>query len=82
DPPLLADLKGETFCALLGTHTSALELFLIQRKIKGPSWLSISKFTNCSTAQRVNWCTFEVTVDCSKDTKVPNNPENTKRFLL
>nr|GEV03794.1 DNA polymerase alpha catalytic subunit [Tanacetum cinerariifolium] len=54
DPPLPADLKEETLCALLGTHTSALELFLIQRKIKGPSWLSILKFTNCSTAQRID----------------------------
>ncbi|GJV01933.1 phenylalanine--tRNA ligase alpha subunit, cytoplasmic [Tanacetum coccineum] len=82
DPSLPADLKGETFCALLGTHTSALELFLIQRKIKGPSWLSISKFTNCSTAERVSWCTFEVTIDCSKDIKVPTNPENTREIPL
>ncbi|PWA66889.1 DNA polymerase alpha catalytic subunit [Artemisia annua] len=80
DPPLPADLKGETFCALLGTHSSALELFLIKRKIKGPSWLSISKFTNCSTAQRVSWCKFEVTVDCSKDIKVATNPENTREI--
>ncbi|XP_050375312.1 DNA polymerase alpha catalytic subunit-like [Argentina anserina] len=33
-PPLSADLKGETFSALLGTHSSALELFLVKRKIK------------------------------------------------
>ncbi|GJV86508.1 DNA polymerase alpha catalytic subunit [Tanacetum coccineum] len=80
DPPLSADLKGETFRALLGTHSSALELFLIKRKIKGPSWLSISKFTNCSTAQCVSWCKFEVTVDCSKDIKVATNPENTREI--
>ncbi|XP_076949906.1 DNA polymerase alpha catalytic subunit-like [Bidens hawaiensis] len=77
DAPLSADLKGKTFSALLGTHTSALELFLIKRKIKGPSWLSISKFSSSSTAQRVSWCKFEVTVDCSKDIKVANNPTNT-----
>ncbi|KAI7738239.1 hypothetical protein M8C21_009770, partial [Ambrosia artemisiifolia] len=77
DPPLSSDLKGETFSALLGTHTSALEHFLIKRKIKGPSWLSVSKFSSCSTAQRVSWCKFEVTVDCSKDIKVANNPTNT-----
>ncbi|KAK9061861.1 hypothetical protein SSX86_019045 [Deinandra increscens subsp. villosa] len=80
DPPLSSDLKGETFCALLGTHTSALELFLIKRKIKGPSWLSVSKFSSCSTAQRVSWCKFEVTVDCSKDIKVANNPTNTREI--
>ncbi|XP_071730497.1 DNA polymerase alpha catalytic subunit [Rutidosis leptorrhynchoides] len=73
DPPLPSDLKGETFCALLGTHNSALELFLVKRKIKGPSWLSISKFSSSSTSERVSWCKFEVTVDCSKDIKVAVN---------
>ncbi|OAY65117.1 DNA polymerase alpha catalytic subunit [Ananas comosus] len=53
DPPLPADLKGKHFLALLGTHTSALEMFLIKRKIKGPSWLSISKFVTCPATQRV-----------------------------
>lgn len=32
---------------------SALELFIIKRKIKGPSWLSISKFSSCAASQRV-----------------------------
>lgn len=32
---------------------SALELLLIKRKIKGPSWLSISKFSSCPGSQRV-----------------------------
>ncbi|XP_020217424.1 DNA polymerase alpha catalytic subunit isoform X1 [Cajanus cajan] len=66
DPVLPGDLKGENFCALLGTGCSALELFLIKRKIKGPSWLQVSKF---STSQRVSWCKFEVTVDSPKDIK-------------
>ncbi|KAK1323373.1 DNA polymerase alpha catalytic subunit [Acorus calamus] len=67
DPPLSSDLKGEHFYALLGTHCSALELFLVKRKIKGPSWLSISKFSCCPASQRVSWCKYEVMVDCSKD---------------
>ncbi|KAJ4963774.1 hypothetical protein NE237_023713 [Protea cynaroides] len=67
DPPLPSDLKGKNFSALLGTHSSALELFLIKRKIKGPSWLSVSKFFSCQATQRVSWCKFEVTVDCPKD---------------
>ncbi|XP_057948989.1 DNA polymerase alpha catalytic subunit isoform X3 [Malania oleifera] len=70
DPPLSSDLKGETFCALLGTHCSALELFLVKRKIKGPSWLSVSSFSSCPAPQRVSWCKFEVTVDCPKDIRV------------
>ncbi|RAL40757.1 hypothetical protein DM860_008455 [Cuscuta australis] len=68
DPPLPPDLKGEHFCALLGTHSSALELFLVKRKIKGPSWLSISKSASCPT--KISWCKFEITVDNPKDIHV------------
>lgn len=35
------DLKGETFSHVFGTNTSSLELLLLSRKIKGPSWLEI-----------------------------------------
>ncbi|KAM7251032.1 hypothetical protein ACFE04_022915 [Oxalis oulophora] len=63
--PLEADVKGETFSTVLGTHNSALELFLVKRKVKGPSWLSVSKFS--SSAERVSWCRFEITVDSPKD---------------
>jgi DNA polymerase alpha subunit A len=45
-------------------------LLLIKRKIKGPSWLSISKFLACPATQRVSWCKFEVTVDSPKDISV------------
>ncbi|XP_014520971.1 DNA polymerase alpha catalytic subunit [Vigna radiata var. radiata] len=69
DPVLPADLKGESFCALLGTSCSALELFLIKRKIKGPSWLQVSKFATSSSSRRVSWCKFEVTVDSPKHIK-------------
>lgn len=70
DPPLPADLRGKKFLALLGTHTSSLELFIIKRKIKGPSWLSISKFMICPAGQRVSWCKFEIIVDCPKDIRI------------
>ncbi|TKW17914.1 hypothetical protein SEVIR_5G400000v4 [Setaria viridis] len=70
DPVLPADLRGEHFHALLGTNNSALELFLIKRKIKGPSWLSVSKFVTRPSTQRVSWCKFEVAVDCPKDISV------------
>ncbi|PSS30744.1 DNA polymerase alpha catalytic subunit like [Actinidia chinensis var. chinensis] len=76
DPPLPSDIKGELFSAVLGTHTSALELFLIKRKIKGPSWLSVSKFSTCP-AQRVSWCKFEVIVDCPKDIQISTSSKNT-----
>jgi len=34
---------------------SALELFLIKRKIKGPNWLQVSNFSTCSASQRVRF---------------------------
>ncbi|KAL6961477.1 DNA-directed DNA polymerase [Sarracenia purpurea var. burkii] len=55
---------------------SALELFLVKRKIKGPSWLSVSKFSTCS-AQRVSWCKFEVIVDCPKNIQISTSSKNT-----
>ncbi|XP_074303278.1 DNA polymerase alpha catalytic subunit-like isoform X1 [Silene latifolia] len=76
DPPLPPDLKGDSFGAVLGTHTRALELFLVKRKVKGPSWLSISKFSSSSN-QRVSWCKFEVTVECPKEIKVSTSTKNT-----
>ncbi|KAL2931666.1 DNA polymerase alpha catalytic subunit [Bienertia sinuspersici] len=68
DPPLPSDLKGDNFCAVLGTHS---------RKIKGPSWLSISKFSICPSHQRVSWCKFEITVDSPKDIQVSTTTKNT-----
>ncbi|KAJ4866956.1 DNA polymerase alpha catalytic subunit [Raphanus sativus] len=66
DPALPEDLKGESFCAVLGSHTSALELFILKRKIMGPSWLKISNFSTSLASQRVSWCKFEVTVESPK----------------
>ncbi|KAJ0239082.1 DNA polymerase alpha catalytic subunit [Hirschfeldia incana] len=66
DPPLPEDIKGESFSAVLGSHTSALELFILKRKIMGPSWLKISNFSTNSPSQRVSWCKFEVTVESPK----------------
>ncbi|KAL1561351.1 DNA-directed DNA polymerase [Salvia divinorum] len=76
DTPLPSDLKGNNFRALLGTHNSELEMFLIKRKIKGPSWLSISKFSSCTDSERVSWCKFEVIIDSPKDIQVSTSSEN------
>ncbi|KAL6580135.1 hypothetical protein OROMI_008159 [Orobanche minor] len=75
-PPLPSDLKGNHFRALFGTHNSALELFLIKRKVKGPSWLSISKFSSCADSPRVSWCKFEVTVGSPKDIQVSTSSKH------
>jgi len=41
-PALPADLAGETFSHVFGTNSSALEMFILDRRIKGPCWLDIT----------------------------------------
>ncbi|KAG8450588.1 hypothetical protein GDO86_003019 [Hymenochirus boettgeri] len=59
-PQLPQDLKGETFSHVFGTNTSSLELLLLSRKIKGPSWLEIKNPQLCS--QPISWCKVEALV--------------------
>ncbi|CAM6100645.1 unnamed protein product [Calypogeia fissa] len=67
DTPLPSDLQGRYFTSLFGTHTSALEIFLIKRKIKGPCWLSISKPMRCPSSSQVSWCKLEINLESPKD---------------
>ncbi|XP_006835733.1 PREDICTED: DNA polymerase alpha catalytic subunit [Chrysochloris asiatica] len=57
-PQLPQDLKGETFSHVFGTNTSSLELFLMNRKIKGPCWLEVKNPQLLN--QPISWCKFEV----------------------
>lgn len=41
DPILPKGVAGRTFSHVFGTGTSALELFLVKRKIMGPGWLKL-----------------------------------------
>ncbi|XP_077199119.1 DNA polymerase alpha catalytic subunit isoform X2 [Paroedura picta] len=74
-PRLPQDLKGETFSHVFGTNTSSLELFLMNRKIKGPSWLEMKNPQLLN--QTVSWCKVEVAalkpdlVDVVKDLSPP-----------
>ncbi|KAI3876406.1 hypothetical protein MKX03_019247 [Papaver bracteatum] len=77
DPPLPSDLKGEHFSSLMGTHCSALEHFLIKRKISGPSWLSFPKSSFLAAPQKVSWCKFEVVVDNPKDVRISSSTKFT-----
>ncbi|XP_074070326.1 DNA polymerase alpha catalytic subunit isoform X2 [Macrotis lagotis] len=56
-PQLPQDLKGETFSHVFGTNTSSLELFLMNRKIKGPCWLEIKNPQLLN--QPISWCKVE-----------------------
>ncbi|XP_058147839.1 DNA polymerase alpha catalytic subunit [Dasypus novemcinctus] len=56
-PQLPQDLKGETFSHVFGTNTSSLELFLMNRKIKGPCWLEVQNPQLLN--QPISWCKVE-----------------------
>ncbi|KAG9284047.1 hypothetical protein G9A89_022821 [Geosiphon pyriformis] len=61
------NLSGETFSHVFGTNRSALELFIIQRKIMGPCWLNIIHPDFDKRQQ--SWCKIEAIV---KDPKYIN----------
>ena len=76
NPPLPQNLSGKTFSKIFGTIQSASELFMLQAKLKGPSWIIAKNFT--VRRMQNTWSTYEVTVDkisdisvCAEDTALP-----------
>ncbi|CAG8628060.1 15156_t:CDS:10, partial [Dentiscutata erythropus] len=65
NPSYPSDLSGKTFSRIFGTQSSAAELFLIKRKIKGPCWLEIEGAQE-QTA-KVSWCKRELFVKDPKN---------------
>ncbi|XP_063858449.1 DNA polymerase alpha catalytic subunit-like [Scylla paramamosain] len=59
-PALPSDLCGQTFSHVFGTNTSSLELFLLERQIKGPGWLDVTLPQLSSPA--LSWCRIEAVV--------------------
>ncbi|OQR69466.1 DNA polymerase alpha catalytic subunit-like [Tropilaelaps mercedesae] len=57
---LPADLTGRTFFRVFGASTSSLESLILDRKLKGPSWLNV-KAPKQAAVKRTT-CRFEV--DC------------------
>lgn len=45
---------------IFGTNTSLLETFLLKCRLKGPCWLSISKY-NVNKVQNSTWCDLSIT---------------------
>lgn len=67
-PPLPESAKkGQTFETIFGTNQSMLELFLIKRKIKGPSWMTINRCKKVHDSARKTWCKYEVEITDPKD---------------
>lgn len=53
-PAINADYSGPAIERVFGTTVNALELLLIERKIKGPCWLDIKNISH--TVGRFAWC--------------------------
>jgi DNA polymerase alpha subunit A len=67
NPNLPTDLKGKYFSMVLGTTYTALELFLLNMKLKGPQWIKIKNFTstqkNLYTTEYLSYCRFELSIE-------------------
>jgi DNA polymerase alpha subunit A len=57
-PALPNDLKGQTFSHVFGTKSSFLELLLLERGLKGPSWIDIVNPEPSNST--ISWCKIEV----------------------
>jgi DNA polymerase alpha subunit A len=56
---------GQTYERIFGAGSSALELFLLKRRLMGPCWITIRKPTQVTNA--VSWCKVEMAVTSPKD---------------
>ena len=61
-PFLPAGVAGEHFAAAFGGNQSTLEAFLLKRRVKGSTWLSLAGATRIPDGRRVSWCALEVTL--------------------
>ncbi|KAJ1956569.1 DNA-directed DNA polymerase alpha catalytic subunit pol1, partial [Linderina pennispora] len=69
-PVLPADMRGTTFERTFGTSYSALELFLLKRRIMGPCWLTLHSATPVEHHDRLSWCRAECAIADPKLVKV------------
>ncbi|CAO1638402.1 unnamed protein product [Sympodiomycopsis kandeliae] len=70
EPALPENFSGKTFSKAFGTQTSAMELFLVKRKIMGPCWLKIESADLLDPAngahKPLSWCKAEYNIDDPK----------------
>lgn len=57
-PSLDQKKKYRTISHIFGTNTNPIENFLLERKIKGPSWLTINKYK--VSENPLSWCKLQI----------------------
>ncbi|ORY28383.1 hypothetical protein BCR33DRAFT_667040 [Rhizoclosmatium globosum] len=65
--PIPSDTTGVCFSHIFGTNTSALENFIIKRKIMGPCWLEIRN--PVLSRQNISWAKLELTINSPKNVR-------------
>jgi DNA polymerase alpha subunit A len=64
------NLRGKTFSKVFGTKTTALELFLLKRKMMGPCWLTIAELHKIAQAEQLSHAKFEYSLESQKALKL------------
>lgn len=76
--PLDIDFEGINYNGIIGSTYKSTELFLIENRIMGPSWLEVSDF-KISAQKEFSHCDIELTVESRYDTiPLPNQPDPPK----
>ncbi|KAI9099252.1 DNA polymerase family B-domain-containing protein [Phlyctochytrium arcticum] len=66
-PEIPAKSTGRTFSRIFGAQSSALELFILKRKLMGPCWVNI-RDANFAT-NPISWCKVEIIINDPKTLK-------------
>lgn len=65
---LPTDVRGKTFSHCIGTTYSALETFLLTKKVKGPKWIRFDNIQN--TSSLITHKKLEIRVDYRTATNI------------
>jgi len=59
-PSIPNDVTGKNFSRILGKSNPLLEIFILDKKLKGPSWLSVANIEKVNPENQQSYCKFEV----------------------
>ncbi|OXH31047.1 DNA polymerase alpha subunit A [Cryptococcus neoformans] len=84
-PAIPMDSSGATFSHIFGTNTTPFELFVVNQKIMGPSWLEIKDIAPVEKAS--SWCKLEFYVTDPSEVNPfsetdPSAPKDTPPFTI
>ena len=79
-PALPSDLKGETFSKVFGTPQTALEMFLLEQKLKGPGWIYVKGAVPHTPP--TSWCKLEALANDPNNVLPANIQEDAPPLVL